>query len=341
MAVLQAVRSKIFRMVQNALRTGDSEPFDLEASERGDRYKLNEALYDNSIYDTRSAGGYRETILKEVFGIEADETIRLLGYVNPTKQIVQCYQNCLRGSFGKEIKVADKVDDEAVNPALLTTGRSNPIRKIWNWSNLDTNKQTVQIWAANLGCVGIRIVAANDPDPAKRRVSLQFDHPRTIWDFDQNDRDDVVEVELRWKALTGELGEKRDEVEVREVFSKTRLLREIDGTIVFDEPNELGVCPYVILRHAEVQQEFGRWAYAGAEQKIHTLNWILSNFGDSIYVHLWPTWFGANAGDKPQSLAVGRKQMVWTKLVPDSPDPVFQPMVAEVDFGGGLAVCVL
>jgi hypothetical protein len=322
---------KLLRPVENARRYGDAEPFDFEWETRSDQYAQNKAMLDNTIYDLQAEGGFREAILERLFGVTQVDSqgVRLAGNYNPTRNIVDAYQNVFRGNWGQEIKVADTVDEKPVNPALVTD--DSPLRRIWRWSNLDTQKQILQEWAANLGTVGIRIVAVADPDPLKRRVTLQFDHPGTIIDFDEDDRGNVTQVLLRYKALRGPLGERRYDVDVEELITKEEFVQTIAGNETMRSPNGLGVCPYVILRHRDDGHEFGKWAYAGTEDLIHQINWLISNQGESIVEHGWPTWFATAGGNAPQTFEFGRKKVAYVKTDPNTPPPSLEPLVAPLN----------
>jgi hypothetical protein len=181
---------------------------------------------------------------------------------------------------------------------------------LWRWSNLDTQKQLLQEWAANLGTVGLRIVAKANTNPAQRRVSIQLDHPGTIVDFDEDDRGNVTAVLLRWKAVGGELGERRRDVDVEELITKDEFTVSVNGTKT-TTTNELGVCPYVILRHRDSGHEFGDWSYKGSEQIIHQVNWLIANQGDSVIAHIWPTWFATAGGNAPEEFQLGRQKVAY------------------------------
>jgi hypothetical protein len=146
---------KTTRSMSNARRYADAEPFDFEWETRGDQYAQNQAMLDNRIYDIRQDGGFREIILERLFGVTQVDAqgVRLAGVYNPTRNIVDAYQNVFRGNYGQEIRVSETVDGRPVNPKL--TAEDSPIAKIWRWSNLDTQKQIMQEWAANLGTVGL------------------------------------------------------------------------------------------------------------------------------------------------------------------------------------------
>lgn len=334
----RTTRQRITQQAQNMRRWGDSEPFDWEWDDRKDIYAFNKAMLDNTVYRLEAAGGYRETIFRDVFGLDFTEEHRITGAYNPVKIIVDCYQNVFRGTLGQEIKIDPMVDDRPVNPRLIKgeAGQSSPIRRLWRWSNLDTNKAILQEWAANLGTVGLRVVSRGGDNP---RVYLQIDHPGAILDFTEDDRGNVTEIELSYTALVGELGKDREEVEVREVFTKDEFVREIDGQDVLEpeeKKNALGVCPYVILRHRDDGHEYGKWSYLGSEDAIHYLNWIINNQGESIVEYAWAQWFAAAGGNAPENFDSGRKKVIYVKTDPDTPAPIFTPLVPQVDQAGSI-----
>lgn len=307
-----------------------------DQASRQHQYAFNHAMLKNRVYRTEAYGGFRAQVFKEAFNMDCSPELRLVGAYNPTREIVDAYQNCLRGAFGgQELKVADKVEGRDVN-SLLVDEAESPIGKIWRWSNLDTAKSLMQEWAANLGTVGIRIVAQNDAEPDNRRVTLQIDHPGVIYDFDTDDRNNVTDIELRYKDMDGPFGN-REEVEVREVIGKDRFVKEVDGVNVLEPDqrrNELGVCPYVILRHREEGEPFGRWAYDGSEDIIHWINLLMVNQGESVMEHAWPQWFAAAGGPKPEEFTIGRRKVAYVRMEPDTPAPIFEPLVAALDQGG-------
>lgn len=311
---------------------------DGDQSARNHRYAFNTSFLENRVYHLAANGGFREQIFKEAFGLDCTpDGLKLVGAYNPITAIVAAYQNVFRGVFGKELKVDDEVNGQPVN-ALLNDEKNSPVAKLWRWSNLDTEKEQLQTWAANLGTVGIRVVAQNDEAPEKRRVFLQFDHPAAIYDFEQDDRGNVTEIELRYEDWQGPLS-KREKVRVREIITKDKFRKEIDGRSVLEpdqKKNELGVCPYVILRHRAQGSGFGRWAYSGSEDIIHWINWLITNQGESVMEHNWPNWFAAAGGNAPVEISIGKRKVAYCKTTPDTPPPIFQPLVADLDQEGTL-----
>jgi hypothetical protein len=336
MALLSLLRfpttlRKLTRSIDNARRTGDAVPFNWVWEERADQYAMNVAMLENTVYGLQNDGGFREEILERLFKIagtnDVTNAVRLAGHYNPVRSIVEAYQNVFRGNFGQELRVADEVDGRPVNTRLVEA-----IGKVWRWSNLDTQKQLMQEWAANLGTVGLRIVAKADADPDNRRVSIQLDHPATIVDFDEDDRGNVQQVLIKYKAVAGPLGDKRRDVDVEELIGKDEFQQIQNGTRKTTD-NQLGVCPYVILRHRDDGHEFGRWAYAGSEDVVHNINWIISNQNDSIVEHNWPTWFASAGGKAPSQFEFGRAKVAYVQTVEGTPPPSLEPLVAKLDQG--------
>lgn len=309
---------------------------DWDAEGRAEQYHRNESLLNNTYYLAESLGGYKEEVLRNVFAIDIED-VRLSGVFAPVRTIVDAYQNIFRGKWGREIRVDPKVGGESgknVNPALTVKGL-DVVGRIWRESNLDTRKEALQQMASNLGTVGIRVVARPSADPGQRRASLQFDHPKTIFGFNEDDRGNATEVELEYDVKVGPIRD-RKVVKCKEVLSKTRILKEIDGSTVFDSPNALNVCPYTILRHKDENGEQGGWAYRGSEPIIHALNLLFSNMGESISEHVWPTWFGTAGGEDPATIETGRHRMVYVRSDPDTPNPSLEPLVARLDWQGAM-----
>ena len=83
--------------------------------------------------------------------------------------------------------------------------------------------------------------------------------------------------------MRGPLGERRFDVDVEELLTKTEFTQTVGGEKTINTENGLGVCPYVILRHRDDGHEFGTWAYKGSEDIIHNINWLISNQGRAVY----------------------------------------------------------
>lgn len=318
------------------------------ATARAAAFAERELWYSNRLYLTRAAGGMLEDVLSLHFGVAGDEAAlprhRIAGHFNPVGEIVDFYQHVLPGAWGTDIKPAPAVDGRPVNPALLARqgDAADPLTRLWRWSNLDTAKAELLRQGANLGTVGLRVVARTDDDPARRRVTVQFDHPARVADWDEDDRGNVTEVLLRYTVpRRDELGDESTEtIEVEERLSRTRFSLTYDGVEQLDAAarvNQLGVCPYVILRHAGPTAGpgvFGRHAYQGAEPKLHNINAVLSAETRSVKRHAFPQWFGAAGGPKPTSYTFGEDSVIYVKTDAESPVPVFTPLVPPIDFAG-------
>lgn len=317
---------------------------DWTQGERQEQFRRNQQMLDNSYYEPEEKGGHRQQILEEIF--ECDEDLKLNGVYNPVRPIVDAYQNVLRGRFGDTIRLHPHVggdEGREINPRLLSTqAQTGPIERVWSMSNLNVRKQTMQEMAANLGTVGLRVVARPDRDENRRRTFIQIEHPAIIQGFDEDDRGNVTEIQLEYEAEMGPI-ENREKVKVKEILGKDSFYKEVNGKAVLpleEQFNLLGVCPYVVLRHQDSGTEFGSWAYKGSEPVIHALNLLLSNVSQSVYDHVWPTWFGTAGGDDPTSIEAGRHTMLYVKSDPDSPPPSIQALVAKLDWQGALNFAV-
>lgn len=324
-------RLKLARELENARLFSDA-PFSWDWDVRRDQYKVWQSLYDNTIYDSQIDGGFRETILRDLFNVtcNADETVassEIGPYFNPVKPIVDAYQNVLLGAFGREIRVAPEYNGQPVTPELARPA-NNPLGRIWRWSNLDTEKQTLQRQAAGLGACGIRIVADAGAE-ADSRVTLQFDHPGRIKDFDTNSRGDVTAVLLQYTVLAGPLGEGRRDVEVEERIDKEGFSLRYNGEVVKSGDNPFGFCPYVILRHGN-RGEYGVPAFAGSETQIHLINRLRAYIARGVPDVVDATWFATAGGPKPEAFSLGRSSVAYVRTDPDSPNPTLEPLVAPL-----------
>jgi hypothetical protein len=243
------------------------------------------------------------------------------------------YQHCIPGDWGRPVRIAPRVNNREVNAALA--GPADPVGRLWRWSNLAIEKQQMQYMAANFGTVGIRVVARDAAADSDRRVYLQFDHPAWIFDFNEDSRGNVTEVELRYTILQGDLGDAADEVEVVERITRTGFSRTYNGREQLrgdERVNQLGVCPYVILRHAARKgYDFGIHAYEGSEGIVHLINQLFSRQAKSVYDHAYPHWFGSASGPAPETLEVGGQKMTYVQTEAGGSDPKLEPLVARLD----------
>lgn len=298
-----------------------------DAGGREITYAVNDALYDNYVYELSRSGGYLERILYQYFGINDCSKVRLVGHFNPIKEIVESYQNVIGGSYGKEIQLADDVDGEPVKPAIL-----EPVKQIWRDSNLDSDKAMIQRHAANLGSVGLRAVLK-----PSGKVVVQYDHPSRIHYIEEDSEGNKVAVVLKYTLPrnTGTLIDPKYEmVEVIEVITKDEFSQTIDGVEqIPDEQrtNRYGFCPYVVMCHKDNGTPFGDWAYKGSERVIHAINYRISRQDKSIDRHQFPNWFAAAGGDKPETIDMGGEKLTYAKLGADTPTPFMQAIVANLD----------
>jgi hypothetical protein len=321
----------------------ESPTFDWDWDERRDLYTRWESLYANSVYLDQQYGGFREIILSENLGVE-DTDKRLDGYYNPIGCIVDAYQNVLRGHFGKEILISDIVTrtTQQADPVKVNQRILDPISRIYRWSNLNERKESLQYWCALHGAVGLRIEAptsgrdGRELAPAQRKVRIRPIHPREIVDFNEDGEGNIEDVLLEYSVLEGGLGEDRDDdtTTYREILSRDRLIKKREEQTIFDEPNALGLCPFVLLRQKDVGSQFGCPAHYGTEQQLHLINWLLTRTSISVDRHVFAKWLAAASGAKPETFDMGDTSVAYVQMAPGDTRPMLEAVVAKLDFIG-------
>lgn len=323
--------------------TGQSEIFDWSWDQRRDAYSEWEAMYANSVYDDQADGGFRQIILSDV--LKVDDTDRPLhGFYSPFSCIVDAYQNVFRGQFGREIRVSSTVgsaaegqEERKVNQRIL-----DPLWSMWRWSNLNDQKESLQLWCSNLGMVGLRIEApVNDSQgrpipPNLRRIRIRPVHPKEIVDFNEDADGNATDVLLEYRVLGGGLGEDRDndDTVIRETLTKDRFIREVDDGDPTSTPNELGVCPFVPLRHKDIGAQFGIPAHYGSAVILHNLNWLLTRISISVDRHVFAKWFAAASGSAPVNFPLGDTDVAYVQMGAGDTAPKLEAIVAKLDFLG-------
>lgn len=306
--------------------------FEWNQSARNAFYGLRELLFNNTVYRPQQQGGMLELILREELGRHVDiRRFRILGFFNPIRQIIEAYSGIYPGEFGKDVCIADDYNGEPIDENL-----QDYIGQIWRQSNLDTTKANLLEWGPNLGTVGIRISAQDDPDPLRRRILITFDHPSRITDYDEDDQGNVTRVLLRYKMkLRKDLGDTNPrDVDVEELWTKDKFSRKYNGVEQLSaeqQVNALGFCPYIILQHRNRGARWGEHAYAGSETIIHSINHLIARQDKSVDRHIFPKWFVAAGGQPPKNVDVGEESVAYCKMNPESPTPIFSPLVAALN----------
>lgn len=303
-------------------------------------YLLWDAYYNNTIYEAIALGGQRENINSALGNASAAD---LAGLYNPVQNVVDLYLHVFSGAFGDEIQVLPRGNATADLVAA--------INQIWEWSNLTIEKQPLCRFAATHGTVGLRIVARNHPDPARRRVYIKPEHPRVIRDVELDDRGNVEAIQLEYDVTNG-LAEDAQTITIREELTKDRIqIWRVDqgGRVPFDlstmsaggplasYPNALGVVPYVLLRHAHVGETWGQNAYHVARSPIDRVNALMSHIDVQIHRHVKAKWFIAAAGAAPAEIDLSDLTVAYVDTRNQPGTPVMQPMVAPLDLTGAIA----
>lgn len=303
------------------------------------QYAAWDAYVANAIYDSTTNGGQRDNINRDLGNAAAAD---LSGLFNPIAAVVDLYLHTLSGEFGNQIRIETK------NPRLV-----EPINRIWQWSNINIEKQRLCRLPATHGCCGIRIVARDDDDPLKRRVYLKPEHPSVIRDIELDDRGNVEAVQLEYTITTG-LAEKQEVILIREEMTKERFTswRIENGTAYpfdlftmttngewSDYENPYGIVPYVLLRHEHDGSIWGRNAFYRARPPLDRLNALLSHIDVQIHKHVNGVLFVAAAGAPPSEIDLSGLKVAYvdTSRSQTAPPPFMEWMVADLDLAGALA----
>lgn len=293
--------------------------------ERQAQFDVWDRYFTNTIYERTSEGGLRDEINGTLGGQAAAD---LAGLYNPVARVVGLYQSVFDGNFGDEIRIETR-------NARLTT----PIAQIWTWSNLNQAKYLLQELAANLGTVGLRIVARGDSDPDKRRVYVKPEHPRIIHDVELDDRGNVQGIVLQYDRVTG-IGEAQKIETIREEQTKeTITLYRVDYERLIPlstEPNDLGVVSYVLLQHEPSGHAFGRNAYYRVRAALDRLNSLLTHIDTQIHDHVNAVWVVAAAGDAPQEFDISGRKIVYINTRTATTQPSIEAMVANLSLSDAI-----
>lgn len=308
-------------------------------TDRQMEYLAWDAYYANTIYESIANGGQRETINASLGNAAAAD---LGGLYNPVASVVDLYLHVFAGRFSEEIQV---VPEGAARPALVEA-----IERIWQWSNLTIEKQPLCRLAATHGCVGLRIVARDDDDPAKRRVYIKPEHPRIIRDVELDERGNVTAIQLEYDLTFG-LAEEAQTITIREEMDKERIAtyrmvgasktpfnlatREADEGAVYGNP--LGIVPYVLLRHEHTGDTWGRNAFYKQRGPLDRLNALVSHIDVQIHRHVKAKWFIAASGAAPTEVDLSDLTVAYVDQRQQAAPPIVEPLVAKLDLPGATA----
>lgn len=313
-----------------------------------------EAYYHNVVYERLSDGGQREQVNATLGNAAAAD---LAGLYNPVAEVVDLYQHVYGGQF----RPSDAPPgDDAPNDVRAVPGRSArpaallpALDRVWGWSNLTVNKQQLCRLAATHGTVGLRVVAEDHPDPARRRVYVKPEHPRVIADVELDARGNVTAAILEYDLTVG-VGDDQVIVPVREELTKATIAtyrRQGSALIPYDlaaqadngplarYPNALGVVPYVVLQHQQTGDAFGLNAFYRARAPIDRLNALLTHINQQIHDHVKVDWFIAAAGQAPARIVLDGRSVIYvdTSRLAGGAPPVMEPMVAPLNLADAIS----
>jgi hypothetical protein len=321
--------------------------------DRASMYSLWDAYYHNTVYERLGDGGQRDYI-NDLLGNAA--AADLAGLYNPVAEVCDLYQHVFGGAFRPSDAKAEEdseTDIRAVpGKGANATALLPALDAIWQWSNLNTSKQLLQRIAPTHGNVGLRIVAEDHPDPARRRVYLKPEHPRIIRDVETDARGNVTAIELEWDYTYG-LGDDQEVVTIREVMTKAEiatyrvdvsgrlvaydLAKRTDGGPGASYPNRLGVVPYVLLAHQPSGELWGLNAFYRARPAIDRLNALITHINVQIHRTVRAKWFVAASGPAPVEFDLSDMTIAYTDTRGGTTPPVIEPMIAPLDIQSAIA----
>ena len=314
---------------------------------RHDQYRVNAMLRLNELYAHSPSIRNGSLSLSPCDGRNAPEY--LAGLFNPIALAVDAYRHVLPGSWGNELDVAPEHNGKPVNANV-----SSAIDRLWQWSNLNVKLAgNVILPTANYGTVGLRVaVAGADGPPAAKRVTIQPEHPGNITRIEVDGRGNVQWVELTYQtraALTEDqlfAGVEAEPIRVVHQLGRDRFVYRVGegrGEVTSDEPNPMGVCPFVLLRHATRDDDpvWGDWCYRGVEPRLHAANYLRARQAESIDEYIFAQWFFVTSAANPKALEpllIGKHKALHVQQRPGDPSPVAQSISTNVDQPGMLAV---
>lgn len=346
-----AAFSNPFRAIARLLdaAANESRPAYLD---RVSAFETFDAYYHNRVYDPLSLGGLREQINATLGNASASD---LGGLYNPVAEVVDIYQHVYGGTFraSADPSAEDAPTDIRAVPGRLANAAAllPAVDLLWQWSNLSLAKQQLCRLAATHGTVGLRIVAEDHPDAARRRVYLKPEHPRIIRDVELDARGNVIAIELEYDHTYG-LGDDQETMTIREVLTKAEIrtyvvvnsqLRPYDLMAMQENgplsryPNRLGVVPYVLLQHQSTGEAFGLNAFYRARAPIDRLNALLTHLNTQIHDHVKVDWFIAASGPAPTRIVLDGRSVVYTDTSRGAGQPpVVEPMVAPLNLADAI-----
>lgn len=339
-----AIVARLFKAYTSSKSRVESEVAPIE---RKEVYELLHNYYFNQVYNRGEYGGSLDYV-NELLGEAAARD--LAPYINPIEQVIELYaQNTFRGNFGDEITIAEKVgtkrNSRPVNEKIL-----DPLEQIWEWSNINGEKDRYARIASLYGTAGIRVVARVGADYpfdaiADRRVYLQFEHPGVIEDYVEDARSNVTQILTEHRIQEGDLNIKKDESTrdwhiYRMLMNKTRFetirddkpynntgitRRSIDDGYRYNDAQETtesdensfatydniyGFVPYVLAFFRKHEGKWGAWSFAGSEQLIDRINALCSHINRQIHRHVNATWMVTTSGDEPEEFHFGGNRVL-------------------------------
>lgn len=294
------------------------------------------ATYENRRYDSQSDQGFREVINEELRDLSSEN---LAGVFAIFGRVADAFSGIFNGPFGApggidiEQNVSDPVRSLPVDDKLR-----DPIKKIWDWSNFDIKGPLSCLTAAVTGNCGLRVVA--DPE-AVRPVLIRVEDPDWIKAVNFDADGNVTDVLLEYETTEGPISDPRQGDDLRfttvkwtEYLGKNTFWLKRDGKLAAPpQPNPLGVCPYVLMKHGDTGLDFGESAFAGSTQIADAINALICHLILQIKNTVYAQWVYAGPGDRPtENIPFGPSKLICIQTDGPGGSNELKSMVTNLNF---------
>lgn len=302
-------------------------------------------------------GYYFNTIFEELgpagFDIVADmdvADIRPRGLKNPAKVIVDFYvEHVLTGRMvkppqtTKEIVAGSDPENQPDGDLWIQAADErlvDPVTKIWDWSNFQTNMKKISRNAANYGnCLLVVTEEQGEPGGGNDKVYVEIRHPAELVAYQRHPgRGHFIyaKVESQEWEFDPVTRKRRPYLLTRE-YSQEEIATFKDGKpfdffgtgdVRWENPH--GFVPVVMVRHEELAgDDFGLNAYYNGLPEINEMCLVASTVGTNTVKHNSPQW-AAMGATPPSGTPLQRGDNVW--YFPQGTS--LQQIIAKLDIAG-------
>jgi hypothetical protein len=263
-----------------------------------------EAYYlTNGLYDVLNVA------MKRIVQIRADGTQvieDLKPLRNPANRVVEFYAAKLWGGT-----LPEALPIETKNTQLI-----DPIKKVWQWSNWNVEKQTAARWFAMFGDMFIKVSTDTEIEGDEAtRVFLQNIKPRYVTDFDTDERGYITWIRMDVPQI------RRDKMGKPEGFVRTEVWDYASGMRMWEHDRNLhtrldqlgqpkttmgldafGIdfIPIVWQPFRTVGDQRGIGCYTLVLDKIDEVNRQATRLAQILFRYNKPMWATVRTGNDPQ-----------------------------------------